>query len=286
MIQSVYRAIQILGLFSFAVPRLGISEISRSLDLPKGTVQNLVRTLTGEGFLQQDVETRRYQLGLKIYELGVILAGSLEINQKASTPAHQLAQRTQRLVRVAILDNDSALITLDAYPRSQPFLFRQFGPRAPLYCTALGKALLAFWDQDEFETYLKRVELIAYTSNTITKKNHLLAELRETRSRGYSINREEHFLARAAIGAPIFGRAEYPAASMCLIVDPKQIKGEKMEELSKEVMRTAYEISQFMGSSHRPMLRRDGSLVGIKKEGEYRPKHGKYSTRQDHQSSR
>jgi DNA-binding IclR family transcriptional regulator len=259
MIQSVHRAIQILGLFSFAVPRLGISEISRSLGLAKGTVQNLVRTLTQEGFLQQDEETRRYQLGLKIYELGITLAGSLEINQKASTPAHQLAQRTQRLVRIAILDNDSALVTLDAYPRSQPFLFRQFGPRAPLYCTALGKALLAYWGQDEYEAYLKRVELIPYTSNTITEKNHLLSELRETRLRGYSINREEHFLARAAIGAPIFGRAEYPAASMCIIVDPKMINGEKTEELAKDVLRTAYEISQLMGSSHRPMLKRDGS---------------------------
>lgn len=258
MIQSVHRAIQILGLFSFAAPRLGISEISRSLELPKGTVQNLVRTLTQEGFLQQDVETRRYQLGLKVYELGIILAGSLEINQKASTPAHQLAQRTQRLVRIAILDNDSALVTLDAYPRSQPFLVRQFGARAPLYCTALGKALLAYLGQDDFEAYLKRAELTPYTSNTITDKNHLLSELKETRARGYSINREEHLLARAAIGAPIFGRAEYPAASMCIIVDPKQIIGEKAEELAREVQRTAYEISQLMGSLHRPMLNRDG----------------------------
>ncbi len=143
IIQSVHRAVQILSLFSCSKPRLGISEMSRALDLRKATVQGLVRTLARDGFLQQDQETRKYQLGLKIYELGVILAGALEINQKASNPAQQLAKRTRRLVHIAIPDNYSALITMDAYPRSQPFISPQFGPRAPLYCTALGKALLA-----------------------------------------------------------------------------------------------------------------------------------------------
>ncbi|MFH1349502.1 MAG: helix-turn-helix domain-containing protein, partial [Pseudomonadota bacterium] len=87
IIQSVHRAMQVLGLFSLSTPRLGISEISRALGLHKGTVQGLIRTLVHEGFLQQDQETRKYQLGFKIYELGLIMAGSLEVNQKASNPA-------------------------------------------------------------------------------------------------------------------------------------------------------------------------------------------------------
>jgi len=85
-IQSVHRAMQVLSLFSLDKTRLGISEIGRALYLHKATVQGLVQTLAQEGFLEQDRGTRKYQLGLKIYELGVILAGSLEINQKASNP--------------------------------------------------------------------------------------------------------------------------------------------------------------------------------------------------------
>ena len=249
VIQSVQRAIHILNLFSFNKPRLGISEIGRSLNLPKGTVQGLVRTLAYGGFLQQDKETRKYQLGLKIYELGTILAGSLEINQKASNPAHQLAKRTRHLVRIAILNDYTTLVTMDAYPRSLPFLSRHLGARVPLYCTALGKALLAFLDQKEINTYIKQVELIPYTSKTITLKSQLLKELRETRKRGYSINREEHLLARAAIGAPIFGREGHPVASICIVADPSQITGEKIQRLAKEVIATALEISQMMGFS-------------------------------------
>lgn len=66
VIESVHRATQILGLYSFSKTHLGISEISKVLNLHKGTVQGLVRTLTRKGFLRQDPDTRKYQLGLKI----------------------------------------------------------------------------------------------------------------------------------------------------------------------------------------------------------------------------
>lgn len=238
---------QILGIFSLSESRLGISEISRLLNLNKGTVQGLVRTLVHEGFLKQDQETRKYQLGLKLYELGIISAGSLEINQRSSMLAHDLSKRTQQLVRIAIFDKNSAMVTLDAYPRSEPFLSRHLGPRAPLYCTALGKALLAFLEKKELDAYLEQVELTIYTANTITEKDHLLKELQDTRQRGYSINREEHLFGRAAIGAPIFGRNGRLAASICLVGYPNQILGENMENLAEEVKRTALEISRQMG---------------------------------------
>jgi IclR family KDG regulon transcriptional repressor len=248
LIQSVGRALQVLNLFSLNNPHLGITQISQQLGLHKGTVQGLVRTLTNAGFLQRDGETRRYHLGLRIYELGVILAGSLEINQKASAPAQNLAMQTQHLVRIAILDGDSVLVTLDAYPAPQPFLTWQFGPRAPIYCTALGKALYAFLSRQEIEGYLKRVKFIPYTPNTITKKEKFVRELGETRKRGYSINRGENLAARGAIGVPIFGSEQRPVAAMSLVGDPTYILGKRRESLAGKIMKTALEISLLMSA--------------------------------------
>ncbi|MFH1351400.1 MAG: IclR family transcriptional regulator [Pseudomonadota bacterium] len=246
-IQSIRRAIHIMGLFSYERSRLGISEISREMNLPKGTVQGLVQTLAKEGFLKQDPETRKYELGFMIYELGILMAANLEINKKSSGPAHELAKRCKYMARVAIIDGDSALITLDAYPRTQPFLFRQFGLRCPLYCTALGKALLAFMLQPELESYIDRSELLPFSATTITHKDQLLKELDETRERGYSINREEHLLGRAAVGAPIFGRGGKLEASICMVGPPSAILGKGTERLGNEVMGTASQISRYMG---------------------------------------
>jgi IclR family KDG regulon transcriptional repressor len=246
-IQSVQRAMQILNLFTFSTPRLGISEISRALNLHKAAVLGLVKTLADGAFLHQDPETRKYQLGLKIYELGFITAGNLEINRQASNPVHELAKKTQSLVHVAIPQENSAVITLDAYPRSTPFLSRQFGPRVALYCTALGKIFLAFMEQNEIEAYISRSEFVRHTPNTILGRGQLMEELKETRNRGYSINREEHLLNRAAIGAPVFGRDGRVVASIALVRNPRDILGEQLEVLAKEVTDTALEISKSMG---------------------------------------
>ena len=247
IIQSIDRASQILGLFSLNRSTLGVTEIARSLNLNKSTVQGLVRALVHIGFLQRDPETRKYQLGPRIYELGTILAGSLDINQKSSQPADRLAKKIELLVRIAILDGDSALITLDAYPRSQPFIFRQFGLRAPLYCTAVGKALLAYSDPKTVDEYLRQTEFVAYTPTTLTNKEDLMKELELTRKRGYSVNREEHFLSRVAIGAPIFAREGRLAGSMCISGPPERILGDDHEKLVQEIKNTSLEITRHMG---------------------------------------
>jgi DNA-binding IclR family transcriptional regulator len=251
-IQSVQRAMRILGLFSVAQPRLGITEISNALSLHKATIQGLIRTLFDEGFLAQDPATKKYELGLKIYEMGVVLAGTLEINQKSAEPAHRLALKTKLLVRICIRDGHTAIITLDAFPRTQPFLVRQLGIRFPLYCTALGKALLAFLPPKELSEYIKNTQLTAYTVDTITHKHDLLKNLEEVRNLGYSVNRQEHLLARSGIGAPIFNGSGRVEASIALVGDPARLLGKEKEVLARMVMSTASEISQAMGCFPHP----------------------------------
>jgi len=246
IIQSVTRALRILNLFSLTRPQMGITEISRALDLHKGTVQGLVRTLADQGFLEQDFSSKKYQLGPKLYELGIIRAGSLEINQKASIPAHQLALRTKRSVGIAIWDKNSVLVTMDVYPRSQPFLSRQFETRIPPYCTSLGKALLAFLDKEDLNVYLKQAVLLPYTPKTITNKSKLIKELEEIRAKGFALNREEHILGRTGIGAPIFGRQKRLVGAIYLACAAGQ-DGENITKYAEDVKATALEISRHMG---------------------------------------
>ena len=246
-IQSVNRAITILSLFSHRRPRLGITEISRILNLPKGTVHGLVRTLLNAGFLQQEPETRKYQLGLKLYEMGITLAVNLEINQKAVGLANKLAKSVNLVSRIAIWDGDSALITLNVDPRSNSLFVHQIGPRIPAYCSSVGKAILAFLNNEELNAYLSRTELIPYTPKTITQKERLLNELEETRQRGYSIDQEETTLGLVCIGAPIFGKGGHLEASISLSGDPGRFRKKQLKGLCEKLIKTAGEISRSMG---------------------------------------
>ena len=246
-IQSVDRALEILTLFSHRRPVRGISEISRILGLPKGTAHGLVRTLLQHGFLEQDTSTRKYRLGLKIFELGIILSGTLEFNQKAAGPVNQLAKRVQLLSRVAIWDGDSVVITLNAYPRPRAVFPYQIGPRVHAYCSAVGKAVLAFLEQTQLEEYLKHTKLRAFTATTVTNKRQLLMNLKETRKRGYAIDRGEAVQGLGCIGAPIFECGGCVVGSISLSGAMSRVLGDRLEALIEELLKTASEISQYLG---------------------------------------
>lgn len=215
--------------------------------LAKGTVHNIVHTLVQGGFLKQDPETRRYSLGYRTFTMGAIMAGTLEINQKAAGLAHQLAGRTGLISRVAIWDRDAALVTLNVWPHHTDSLAQQIGPRVVAYCSALGRALLAYLDPDELSAYLKHVEMISFTSHTVTEKKSLLEILDRTRNRGYAINNQELAPGQASIAATIFQSGGHPAASICLSGSSERIMGTELENLVADLRKTAGEISKYMG---------------------------------------
>jgi DNA-binding IclR family transcriptional regulator len=246
-IQSIARAADILALFSSSHTYLGIAEIAGALKLNKGTVWGLVTTLEQRGFLQQDPATRKYTVGPRLFELGMVYVGSLEINSKASRPAHRLASRTGLTARVGIWDSGSVLITLAAMPRSKDSLSHQFGPRVPAYCSGIGKALLAYLDRDELRRYLKHAKLVRHTPATIISTEKLLADLEKTRERGYSIAREEMIPGSAALGAPVFGRKQELVGAISIAESPRLMFGPRMEEFAQELVSTAAEISSEMG---------------------------------------
>jgi len=248
-IQSIERASKLLGLFSVNRPRLGISEISRDLELAKGTVQGLVRTLANEGFLSQDTETKKYQLGPRVYELGAIFAKSLDVNQRAMVFVNEIAKRQKLVVSIGIWDRGAVLITLIAHAKIGSVPSGDFALRFPAYCTAMGKALLAFLDQRELESYIEQTDFHAVTTNTIIDKNRLREELTLTKTRGYAINNEEQWLRRGAIAAPIFGRNNSLVASISFGGDPARFLGNGKDELIVELISTAREISGLMGYS-------------------------------------
>lgn len=246
-VQSVQRALTILTLFSHRRPVLGISELSRLMDLPKGTVHGITRTLVDQGFLSQDEQTKKYRLGLKIHELGIVLSGTLELNQKAAGPCHQLSRRTGLLSRIGIWDGGSVVITLNTHPNPMPVLPYQVGPRIHAYCSAIGKAILAFLDEKTIRQYLDRTRMTAFTPHTVTVKKKLLEDLKATRRRGYAIDREEAVQGMGCMGAPIFDHQGGVAGALSLSGPVNQVLGDQIEELAGEVLSTAAEISRLFG---------------------------------------
>ncbi|MEW6262015.1 MAG: IclR family transcriptional regulator [Thermodesulfobacteriota bacterium] len=249
-IQAIQRASSILALFSLARPRLGITEISQTLGLNKPTVHGLVKTLAECGFLEQDPDTRKYSLGLKIYELGVILAGSLRINQVGAGPAQRLATQTGLVCRLAIWDRNAVLVTLNLFPNSRDVQFQQLGPRVPAFCTALGKAILAALPPRELRAYLKGLKFFRFTPYTVTDRPSLEKELIESRRRGWTEDRKECLMGLACLASAIYDHTGRPTASLSLSGDRDQVFGGGIKTRAHQLVQTAREISRCLG--HHP----------------------------------
>lgn len=257
MIQSVDRALEILSLFSYSRPRWGIAEISSALGLTKGTTHNIVHTLYEKGFLTKDQDTRKYALGPMIFTLGAVLAGTLEINQKSEARALRLAEDTDLACRVAIWDQDAALITFEATPRYTQSLAQKVGPRVIAYCSAVGRALLAYLDPSEVKTYFDRTRLVAFTQFTITEPARLMEELEQTRGRAYAVNNQELALGRASLAVPVFRSAGLLAASISLSGSADRVFGHEKESFVNQLRAVGAEISRSMGFS--PEAPEDGN---------------------------
>lgn len=246
-IQSVKRALDILSFFSASNPQMGITDISRQMQLPKPTVHGLVQTLVKEGFLSQDAETRKYTLGLKIYELGTYLLGTLKINQVGIDPAQRLSRKTTLKSRIGLLEQGTILVTATLAPDTDSQRYNLIGPRLPAYCTAVGKAILSGFTDSELEQYLDQTPLQAYTQHTITRPEKLIKEIRQARQNGYVLDREEYLLNVFCIGVPILNNQGKIFASLSISGRPEDFSDKKMAPLIQELKHTGMEISGRMG---------------------------------------
>jgi DNA-binding IclR family transcriptional regulator len=246
MIASVAKALDILTVFTTAEPRLTLTAISRRLNMPKSTVHHLLSTMAQYGFIEkQDDDT--YALGKAIIPLTQSVLVNLELRDRAAPLLRALADSCHESVYLTALDGDSVLY-IYAIESSQRLLARTaVGDRAPLYCTSVGKAVLAFCPPETVDALYTGVELPQFTANTLTTLDALKADLMLTHERGYSIDNQEHELNTFCIGAPIF-TANNTVVGACSISGVRpQIIGDDLASLSEAVVNTAQEISRRMG---------------------------------------
>ncbi len=247
MVQSVNRALDILEAFLDGTESMGITEIADLLGISKAATHALVNTLARKNFLQQDNTSRRYQLGFKLLQLGVMFINQSELGRAASRWAVNLCEQWGEAVNIAILAGDSALI-MHRYEPKEPFLlYPQPGFTMPLYSTAAGKILLAYSPEEIREGYLRQAPFPQRTPHTICKKRELARELKVVREKGYADDREETIIGVACVGAPIRDKSGRVVAAISLSGSKSRMEERGWEEIIRQVKTTSMQISSALG---------------------------------------
>lgn len=249
-VQSVDRALVILEILANSRRSLSVTEIGREVGLHKSTVYRLLSTMARRGYVEQDPETQRYKLGLKVLEVSNKLLGTLQVRTEAMPFLRELAEACGEAVHLAVL-NDGEVVYVEKVEGAGAFpMYSQIGRRAPVHCTAVGKAILAHLPEEEVRAIVAARGLTPRTDKTVSDIETLFAHLVQVRSLGYAVDQEEHEAGVACVAAPVFdyrGRviaAVSVSGTSARVVGPE---GENLAVIARRVKEAGEAISRRLG---------------------------------------
>jgi DNA-binding IclR family transcriptional regulator len=247
-IQSIERAAAILRLLSGRNRRLGVVQLAGELDLPKATVHGILRTLKDVGFVEQDPESGKYQLGAALLHMGSTYLDGNELRTRALNWSDALAARSNESVRIGTLHEHQVLIVHHVFRPDDSLQALEVGGLVPAHATALGKVLLAR-NQYVIEE-LAEHGLARFTDSTVTDVKKLAEELVEVRRRGWAMEIEELVSGEASLAAPIQDRRDITVGSIAISGPVERVchNGVPRSEMVSLVREAARAISRDLGA--------------------------------------
>jgi DNA-binding IclR family transcriptional regulator len=251
-IQSVDRAVRILKALGQHPGRLGLGDLAERVGLAKTTVHGLLRTLQEHGLVEQHLDTDKYQLGPELLQLGNSYLDLNELRSRSLAWSELLATRVGEAVRVGVPHSGAVLIVHHVFRPDSSLQLLEVGALLPLHATGLGKALLAYLD-DDYVTDLVAEGLPKLTGHTLVSAAALRRELTAVREVGYAVEREESLLGEGGVAAPIFDRTGEPIGAVG-VAGPKErlLRKNRLADVSGEVIEAARGISRDLGSPRWP----------------------------------
>jgi DNA-binding IclR family transcriptional regulator len=204
-IRAVHRAIALLRALGRKPGGAAVSELALQLGMPKSSVYRLLVTLRRSDWVAFDPDSERYHLGVGLLEVSAGVLDRLDLREIARPHLLAIVRECDESVHLGLLNDTNVIYALKFDSTKSIRMVSEVGRLAPLYCTGLGKAMLAWMPEGEREALLERIELRRCTSTTLTDPGALRENLAEARARGYAIDEGEHEDFVRCVAAPLIG---------------------------------------------------------------------------------
>jgi PcaR/PcaU/PobR family beta-ketoadipate pathway transcriptional regulator len=247
-VESLSRGLSILSLIAESPTPLTLTQISHKLRVSKSAIQRLTRTLGRSGYLERDKENKKYRLGPTMLSIGFSAVRDSDLKKAAYPYLEETAKKTGETLNLAVWDKKEIVYIERIVSQQVLSVNIQIGSRRPLYCTSMGKVILAFMPEDQREKFLKTTKLVPFSPRTITRRRDLRIELEKIRLRGFATGNEELEIGVRAVAAPIRNSEGKIIAAVNIAVPASRVSMKTVEsELAKEVVGTANRISSVLG---------------------------------------
>ena len=251
-VQSLDRAFDLLEMLCRSRSGMTIGALSAQSGLHKSTVHRLLSSMCTRGYVQRDAATSIYRAGMRLCELGSYIVDNLDVVDIARAPMEQLGEETNETVHLVMReDKDIVYVHKVESARGAIRMFSRIGMRRPLYCTGVGKAILASWPDDEVHALWQDSEIKPWTEHTIVSEDAFFREIDWVRRLGYALDNEENELGVRCIAAALpdySGRASYAISVSAPI---SRMSDERIATLRGPLLAARDEIAAALGGSMR-----------------------------------
>ncbi len=246
-IQSVARALTIVNILAEARGELALNEIAAKLSLAKSTVHGLISTLKDFGFIEQSSFTGKYKLGIRLFEVGQVVAQGWEVRAIAAPYITKLLEDLGETVHLVVLDQLEVLYIDKRESGRSLQIVSQVGMRLPAHCTGVGKMLMAHLPPEKRRELIDTKGLPRFTKNTLTDVEALEEELTRISAQGFAIDNEEIMDSLRCVAAPIKDQTGEVISAISVSGPVSRMKGERLEKAILRVTQTAEQISFGLG---------------------------------------
>jgi IclR family transcriptional regulator, pca regulon regulatory protein len=200
-VQSLERGLAVIRAFGFRRVSLTITDVAEATGLTRATARRFLLTLVRMGYVRND--GREYWLRPRVLELGYAYLSGITLPEAAQPFMDDLVHAVGESTSIAVRDGDDIVYVAHVAPPRVMTINVPIGGRDPLYCTGLGRVLLAYSPDEEIDQYLKTADLQAYTSTTVTDPYALRAALAQVRADGYALVENELEDGLVALAVPV-----------------------------------------------------------------------------------
>lgn len=247
IVQSVDRTLTILEVLSDYEDGLGITEISEKVELHKSTVHRLLNTLVYKEYIKQDKNTNKYGLTLKLFELGNKKVEKMDIVSIAQPYLKELVEKTNEVVHLVVREGIEVMYLSKVEPQKSMKMYTRIGMRKPMYCTAMGKAMLSHMTKEEIDKIWNASDIKRLTDNTIVDLCKLKENLIDIRTKGYAMDEQEVEMGIRCIGTVVRDYKGQVCGGISLSSSIITFTEDKEEFFSKMLLEYADKISKELG---------------------------------------
>jgi DNA-binding IclR family transcriptional regulator len=245
-ITALQRGLRLLQLFSESPRGLTAKQVGNLSRLPVSTVHRFLANLESAGFLNCTGDGV-YHLGIACFAIGQAALGQLDIRRLSLPYLHRLNQQTRETIHLTVRHGLSA-VYVEKLDSPEPLrIYSRIGAAVPLYCTAVGKVILAHMPADERDRVVRQLDLKRLTPNTVGNLQELESELYRVRKNGYACDLEEHELHIRCIAAPIWDHLGSVHAAVSITAPMVRMPVTRLRQLAPMIQAAGSQISRELG---------------------------------------